>query len=497
MREGRATDLYRRHELAELYREVQTRREARKHLIPFAQRTHPDWCTGEHHRVIADALEAAARREINRLIISAPPRHTKSEMVSKRFPAWVLGNQPTSQVLAATYSGELALDWGRDVRSIVKSDEYRSVFPDVTLSVDSKAAGRWHTNKGGIYISAGIGGTVTGRGADFGIIDDAFKGRKEADNPKQRATVWKFYTATWLPRLMPNAVQVIMGTRWHDDDLIGRILNHEGQKWHHVCLPAIRNEGTDHEEALWPEWFGIEYLQELRESIPPREWQALYQQNPATEDGDYLKRAYFEQRYDKPPKGLDIYMAGDFGLTEPEEGNDPDPTEFAVVGLDHANNIYPLDWWHGFTTPDVWVDRFLDLVKQHDPLAVFLEGGIIRRAIEPFLKQRMQERGVFVRIEWVNPVKSKAVRGRPLQGMAAMGRIIFPDTHWAHRVIDQCVGFPAVRYDDAFDALSTFCMALGDGHPAISETRGHGDDDHPRGDYNDLRSDEADNWRTA
>lgn len=458
--------------------ELQRRRNSRRGLLGFVEYTYSRWQTGQHHVEICEALEALAKREIRRLLIEAPPRHSKSEIASRRFPAWYLGHNPEHQIIAASYNERLATNNGRSVRNIVGDSRYLNIFDGVSLAPDSKAAGRWNTSAGGAYLAAGIGGGITGWGANLGIIDDPFKGRQEADSQLIRDNVWDWYTSEFYTRLMPGGAVLMMLTRWHEDDLAARALDSED--WHRITLPAIQNEGSEKEQALWPAWYPLERLHEIRDVLPARDWYSLYQQSPRAEQGTYMLRDWFSERYDLrhddkgkllPPEPVNIYITGDFAVSERTSNNDPDFTELAVIGVGVSSKIYILDWWHGQTTPDVWIDALLDLCAKYKPLAFFGEGGVIRRSVEPFLAQRMRERSTYVRVEWINPIHDKTVRGRALQGLASMGRVIFPRNDWAQRVIDIVVGFPGARYDDAFDALALFCLALQSAHPAFAPAK--------------------------
>ena len=462
----------------------------------FAEYSHPGWVVGEHHAQICAALERVERGACRRLMIFAPPRHGKSELASRRFPAWYIGRNPGLDIIATSYNADLATDFGREVRGIVRSEEYRAVFPGITLAVDSAAAGRWHTNHGGQYVSVGVGGTLTGRGGNVIVIDDPIKNREEADSERIRDAIWKWYTSTLRTRLMPGGSIVLMLTRWSEDDLAARAL--AAEPWDVVSLPAIINEGGD-ERALWPAWFPLAELQAtramLRKSGRGRDWDALYQQRPTSESGTYLQRAWFEQRYTERPKELRIYMASDFAVTSEREGRDPDYTEHGVFGIDEHNRLHVIDWWSGRTPADEWIEALLDLVAKHRPIAWFGEAGPIRRAIEPFLTRRARERRIFVRREWVASVADKAARGRSLQAMAASGAVVFPaNSEWAGRIIEQCVGFPGSKHDDAFDALSLMCLAIDQAHPAVGEAPAKAP---AKRDYGAGERTEGVDWRTV
>ncbi len=427
--------------------ELLSRRRARSGLLDFTAYTNSAYAAAPHHGLIADKLEAVARGEIRRLMICMPPRHGKSELASRRFPAWFLGRAPDKQVIAASYNSDLANDFGRDVRNIVASPEFQNLFP-VQLAPDSKAANRWHTNAGGMYVAAGVGTAITGRGADILLIDDPFKDRKEADSEIQRKTVWDWYTSTAYTRLMPGGAVVVINTRWHDDDLSGRLLHEQengGDKWEVLSLPAISGEA-----ALWPEWYPIERLEQIRSVLPARDWNALYQQNPIPDDGEYFKLDWFGS-YEEPPEKMTVYGASDYAVTD--AGGDF--TEHGVFGVDFSKNIYVLDWWSGQTTADVWIDRKCDLILKHKPQCWFGEAGVIKRSIEPYMMSRMTQRNAFCRVEWLTSVNDKPTRARSIQAMASMGKIFFPrNAPWKGHVLSQLMRFPAGKFDDAADVMS-------------------------------------------
>mgnify|MGYP000925939534 FL=1 len=434
--------------------ELLKRREARKSLLAFAEYTNPACKSAPHHKLIAEKLEGVLNGTIKRLIICMPPRHGKSELASRRFPAFYMGIRSDKQIIAASYNSDLSSDFGREVRNIVDSPEFQALF-DVRLSQDSRAANRWHTDKGGMYVSAGVGTAITGRGADVLLIDDPFKDRQEADSEITRQRVWDWYTSTAYTRLMPNGAVIVINTRWHDDDLTGRLLSEQengGDKWEVLSLPAIQEDGS----ALWPDWYPIERLNEIKGVLPARDWNSLYQQNPIPDDGDYFKKDWFAE-YDELPPNLNIYAASDYAVTD----GDGDYTEHGVVGIDQNMNIYVIDWWYGQTTSDVWIDAKCDLIIKHSPNMWFGESGVIRRSIEPFLMKRLQERHAYCNIEWLASVSDKTSRARAIQARASMGKVFFPKrAEWKDHVMAQLLRFPAGKHDDAVDVLSLFGRGL-------------------------------------
>ena len=421
------------------------RRQSRKSLLPFTEYTNTLYQAAPHHRLIVDALEAVERGEIKRLMVCMPPRHGKSELASRRFPAWFIGRNPTRQIIAASYNADLATDFGREVRNIVNSPEFKALFPEVTLSQDSQAANRWHTSAGGIYVAAGVGTAVTGRGADVLLIDDPFKDRQEADSELQRKRVWDWFVSTAYTRLMPGGAIVVINTRWHDDDLSGRLLAQASEDWKLLSLPALTAG-----EALWPEWYPVERLEQIRSTIGDREWSALYQQNPAPDEGDYFKRDWFGE-YDQAPKSLNVFAASDYAVTD----GGGDYTEHGVIGVDWSGDWYVLDWWRGQTTADEWIDRKCDLIKRHKPQRWFGEAGVIRKAIEPYLKRRMEERHAYCWIEWLPSISDKPTRARSFQALASMGKVKLPkNAPWKADLLSQLLRFPAGKHDDGVDVLS-------------------------------------------
>lgn len=435
--------------------ELLARRKARAGLLDFTAYTNPAYQAAAHHCLIAEKLEAVERGEILRLMITMPPRHGKSELASRRFPAYFIGRNPKKQIITASYSSDLASDFGREVRNIVDSPEYGNLFK-VSLAQDSKAANRWHTSDGGMYVAAGVGASITGRGADLLLIDDPFKDRQEADSELQRNRVWDWYTSTAYTRLMPGGAIVVINTRWHDDDLSGRLLSEQqsgGDKWEVLSLPAIDGAGT----ALWPEWYPIERLEQIRSVLPARDWNSLYQQNPVPDDGDYFKKDWFGEYDPLNLPHLTIYAASDYAVTD----GGGDFTEHGVVGVDHNDNIYVLDWWYGQTRPDEWIERKCDLVLKHKPMCWFGESGVIRRSTEPFMMKRMNERQAYCRIEWLPSIADKTARARGIQARASMGKLYLPKkAPWLDHVMGQLLRFPAGQHDDAVDVFSLLGRGL-------------------------------------
>jgi predicted phage terminase large subunit-like protein len=386
-------------------------------------------------------------------MIAMPPRHGKSQLASRLFPAWCLGRNPRTQIIAASYNSDLASDFGRDVRNIVGSEEFGRIFPGVSLSIDSKAANRLNTNSGGSYIAAGVGTAVTGRGAKIALIDDPFKDRAEADSERTRDSVWAWYQSTLYTRLMPGGAIVVINTRWHDDDLSGRLLNGSDQ-WELLELPAINSEGN----ALWPEWYDVPALERIKANIGPREWSALYQQRPQPDEGTYFQRDWLKS-WETAPVNRNIYGSSDYAVTD----SGGDYTVHTIWGVDPNGDLYRLDQWRGQSSADVWIDRKIDLIAKWKPLAWFGEAGVIQKAIEPMLRRQMVERKTFCRLEWVPSIADKPTRARGFQARAAMGKVWFePGAD-----VSEFLTFPAGKHDDQVDTASLIGRVLDETHPAI------------------------------
>jgi predicted phage terminase large subunit-like protein len=461
--------------------EAARRELARRHLVDFAQYTNPLYRPAGHHRRICDKLEAVERGEIDRLMIFMPPRHGKSELASKRFPAWCLGRDPKRQIIGASYNSDLATDFGRNVRNIVAEREFAEVFPDVALAPDSRAANRLNTNHGGAYVAAGVGTAVTGRGADIALIDDPFKDREEADSERRRDLVWDWYRSTLFTRLTPGGAIVLIQTRWHEDDLAGRLLAHDGAQWDVLELPAIDAAGR----ALWPDWYDRDTLERIRRTIGPREWSALYQQRPAPDEGTYFQRGWFRSWTALP--ALQLYGTSDYAVSDGEG----DWTVHRIWGVDATGALYRVDGWRGRATSDVWIEQKLNLIARHKPLAWFGESGVIQKAIEPMLSRRMRERRIYCRLEWLPSLADKPTRARAFQAMAASGRVwLEPGADLAEFLV-----FPAGRHDDDVDCASLIGRAIDQAHPAIVRPSVK---PRPRDRWDKLLKDnEEASWKTA
>ena len=436
---------------------LRARGTARRHLIPFTEFTFPSYAAAAHHHLIASRLEAVADGKCPRLIIAMPPRHGKSELASRRWPAWLLGRNPKMQVIAASYGADLARDFGREVRNLIRDESYQAVFPGVALAQDSSAANRWHTDAGGVYMAVGVGTATTGRGADVLIIDDPLKDRLEADSQLMRDRAWDWYRSVAYTRLMPGASVVMILTRWHEDDPAGRLLRDQeegGDQWEVISLPAINEAG----EALWPDRYPLETLKRIRGVIGKREWSALYQQKPAPDEGTFFLREWLKSYTKTPARDtLRVYGASDYAVTS----GGGDYTVHIVVGVDPDWNMYVLDLWRGQTDSAVWIEVFCDLVTKWKPLEWAEETGQIRAGLGPFIDRRQIERKSYV-YRRVFPTRGdKAIRAQSIRGrMAQHGLYVPANAEWAAEFERELMIFDAGMHDDQVDALGLIGQLL-------------------------------------
>ncbi len=428
------------------------------------------WCRqlghepAAHHRLILGELCTLMEQDTyDTLLIFAPPGSAKSHHVSVAFPAWWLARNEKGSVLAASHSAELAAKWGRRVRNLVA---HHTTELNLELAPDSQAAERWALKSGGEYLAAGVQAGIAGFRADIGIIDDPFGRREDAFSERVRERVWDWYINDFSARLKPGAKRIVMHTRWHQDDLAGRIIEQAERTGHPVrvvSLPAIAEAGDilgrQPGEYLWDEPGGYDYadfLKRRQRETPPMEWAALYQQQPVPETGDYFKSDWIRY-YDQLPANLRTYGASDYAVT----ARGGDFTEHGVAGLDANGDLYLVDWWYGQTQSDVWIDVFLDMAARHAPLSWAEEAGQIVKSLGPFIDQRMNERGVRVFRQQFTSASDKSVRAQAIRARLSMGKVLFPrNAPWVKHVVTQLLAFPAGKNDDAVDVLSLFGRML-------------------------------------
>lgn len=439
------------------------RRKARSHLLSFSCFTLPTYQVSRHHEIIAESLEAFDRGDVGRLMITVPPRHGKSELASVRYPALSLGRAPARQIIAASYNQELASDFGRQVRNLVDSPEYQRLF-SVRLSEDSSAKTRWHTDKGGSYVAAGVGTAITGRGFERGLIDDPHKDRAEASSFVVQERIWKWYTSTFYTRRAPGAGICLMQTRWHEGDLAGRLLAEAkkgGDQWEVIELPALAEAGDPmgraEGEALWPERWTREELLATKAAVGPLDWSALYQQRPTPEAGFYFKKEWFRY-YKELPRGCRFFLASDFAVSESQTA---DYTVHEVWAICPQGDLYLVAMWRKQAQIDESIEAALDLAMQYDVAAWINEAGVIRKALGPTINARMRERNCYVPLVDYPRTNDKQTMAQGIRGRTSAGRVLFPEGGpFLDVLLNEWQSFPAGKHDDTVDPAALMGLHL-------------------------------------
>ena len=463
MSEAKLRDLYATFEEHDI---LAAREKARNEFISFVKKVWPHFIEGPHHKRMAAAFERVARGECKRLIINMPPRHTKSEFASYLLPAWFLGNFPQKKVIQASNTGELAVGFGRKVRNLVDSDTFSEIFPGVSLQTDSKAAGRWNTNHGGDYFAIGVGGTVTGKGADILIIDDPHSEQEAAlaaSNPEIYDKVEEWYTSGPRQRLQPGGAIIIVMTRWSQRDLTGRVLKSAaqrgGEEWEVIEFPAILPSGN----PLWPGFWSKEELYALREELPNAKWQAQYQQNPVGNESAIVKRDWWQWwEEEDPPQCEFILQSWDTAF---ESNNRADYSAGTTWGVfsnpkdgNRPNVILLNTYKKRVEFPDLKKD-VLSEYQRYEPDTLIVE----KKASGAPLIYDLRAMGLPVQEYTPSRGQDKIARLNSVSDIIASGKVWVPKTRWAEELVDEVAAFPAGEHDDLVDATTLALMRFRQG----------------------------------
>ena len=448
--------------------ELARRELAKEHLLPFVLRFNESYLPGWVHKDICEKLEwfsaAVAAKQSPRLMISMPPRSGKSELASRMFPAWHLGRYPSHEFIACSYGSDLANGFSRKVRDVVKDAAYQAVFPGTQINKDNQSVESWSTTANGNYAAAGVGGPITGKGAMILCIDDPIKNQEDAESATKREAVWDWYTSTAYTRLAPGGGVLVMMTRWHDDDLSGRLLRKmaegDGDEWVVVEYPAqavhdelFRKTG----EALHPERYDNDALERIKRTVGPRVWNALYQQNPTPEEGEYFNKSMFQWYgpQDIPDYSeLNFYTAWDFAIGEKEQN---DFSVGVTVGVDQHDRTFVVDIQRGHWGTMELVDKVLEVYKTWRPAITGLERGHIEMTLRPFLDKRIrEERLTSFYIEELKPgTRDKIARARSIQGRMQQGLVFFrKHCNATAQLVAEMMRFPNGVNDDCVDAMA-------------------------------------------
>jgi predicted phage terminase large subunit-like protein len=449
--------------MAQQYQDAILRENGQKSFLSFVKAMWPGFIHGRHHAVMASKFEEIAAGKLKRLIINMPPRHTKSEFASYLLPAWFLGRFPGKKIIQSSNTAELAVGFGRKVRNLVDSDVYAKVFPNVALRHDSKAAGRWSTNEDGEYFAIGVGGTVTGKGADLLIIDDPHSEQEAAlaaNDPSIYDKVYEWFTSGPRQRLQPGGSIVVVMTRWGKRDLTGQVLKaaaqRDGDDWEVVEFPAI----LPSDKPLWPEFWSYEELSALRNELPNSKWQAQYQQNPTSESAAIIKRDWWKiWEEEDPPTCNYTLMAWDTAFEKTSRADYSAMTLWGVFEYPDDNGTYQTN----IILLNAFRDRmeFPELKKkaiEHyrdwEPDSVIIE----KKASGAPLIYEMRAMGIPV--QEFTPVRGndKISRVNAISDLFASGRVWAPPSRWAEEVIDEVASFPSGEHDDYVDTVSLAMM---------------------------------------
>jgi len=453
-------------EILEELRTRKVRAKAADDFMAFVSEVWPTFINGRHHVRMARAFEEVARGEVKRLIINMPPRHTKSEFASYLLPAWFLGKFPQKKVIQTSHTAELAVGFGRKVRNLVDSDTYKRIFPTIELQTDSKAAGRWNTNFGGDYFAIGVGGAVTGKGADLLIIDDPHSEQEAAIgayNPEVYDKVYEWYTSGPRQRLQPGGSIVIVMTRWSQRDLTAQVVKaaaqRGGEEWKVIEFPAL----LPNDSPLWPEFWSLEELLALREELPNSKWQAQYQQQPTSDSAAIVKREWWQWwEHDNPPVCDFIIQSWDTAHEVKRMNDYSACTTWGVFYNDedrHLPNIILLNSIKVRCEFPELKRLAYEQWQEYEPDALIVE----KKAAGAPLIQEFRAMGIPVQEFTPGKGQDKISRLNSVADLFASSKVWAPQTRWAEELVEEVAAFPAGEHDDLVDSMTLALMRFRQG----------------------------------
>lgn len=444
---------------------------ARNYLINFTTYTFPGYYVNDHHEIVAEYLDKFVKKEIKHLIIVEPPRHGKTEQVSRRLPAYIFGKNPDAHIIATTYGASLSRRNNRDVQRIMDSPAYQELFPNVQLSnknIRTVAHGNYLRNSDlfevvgyeGSYTCSGIDGSIGGMGADFGLLDDPFKNAKEAYSKVRRDVVWEFYISTFLPRLEKDGSQLITTTRWHEDDLVGRLIEQDGTveqggKWTVLYFPAVKETSLNHNdydlrdegEILWESKYNVEALTNIWETLGEYWWNALYQGRPSPEGGGILKADWFQyyEALPDPSTWLRVIQSYDTAFEE-KETNDYNVCSTWIETKDHK--LYLWNIWRERAEFPKLKRMAKELYDKYNPSLILIE----KKASGHSLIQEL--RTLRLPVKAIQVDISKTLRASVASPTIQAGNVYLPlDASWLTDLLIEVVAFPNGAFDDQVDSI--------------------------------------------
>ncbi len=434
--------------------QIEAQSRAKRNFIDFAKYVWPEAILGNHHQKMASAFDRIANGTLKRLIVNMAPRHTKSEFSSYLLPAFIMGRGPRTKIIQATHTGELAVRFGRKVRNLMDSDSYKQLFPGSELKADSKAAGRWDTSEGGEYFAVGVGGAMTGRGADLLIIDDPHS-EQDAMSVLALDNAWEWYSSGPRQRLQPGGAIVIVMTRWGTKDLTARLIksqsSHNADRWEVIEFPAI----LPSDKPLWPEFWKYEELMGVKASLSPQKWQAQWQQQPSNDEGAILKREWWKRwEKDYTPNLEYVIQSYDTAYSKKETADFSAITTWGVFypDQDSGANILLLNVKKGR-----WDFPELKRVAKEEyvywqPDNVLIEA----KATGTTLQQELRKMGIPVTMYSPGGRRAgqdKVSRANAIATILESGMVWAPDTDWADELVEECAAFPNGDNDDLVDSM--------------------------------------------
>ncbi len=450
----------------EALQEMKRKEGAQDKFLSFVNEMWPTFIGGRHHARMANAFERVANGECKRLIINMPPRHTKSEFASYLLPAWFLGKYPHKKVIQTSHTAELAVGFGRKVRNLVDSEPYKRVFPGVSLQSDSKAAGRWNTNKGGDYFAIGVGGAVTGKGADILIIDDPHSEQEAAlaqVNPDIYDKTYEWYTSGPRQRLQPGGAIVIVMTRWSLRDLTAQVvkssISRGGDEWEVIEFPAILPSGN----PLWPEFWSLLELERLRNELPNGKWMAQYQQQPTSDSSAIIKREWWKVwEHESPPPCDYILQTWDTAFEKNNRADYSACTTWGIWYNDEDNGQANIILLNSFKERMEWVElkkTAFRHYKEWEPDSILIE----KKATGAPLIYEFRAMGIPAQEFTPGKGQDKISRLNSVSDLIASGKVWVPQTRWAEELVDEVASFPSGEHDDLVDATTLALMRFRQG----------------------------------
>lgn len=414
----------------------------RQSVLLYARAAFPSIIVSDHHIRIAQRLQNIDREGGKRIVITAPPRHSKSMLCAEFFPAWALGRNSARQIIYATYGGDLSTTFGRRVKAQLGSDLFRKIFPACQIAQDSHSSSHIETLQRGVYTATSVGGAMVGKGADIFIMDDPFKSREEAESKNHRDKVWEWWESGVESRLQPGGSMLVIATRWHEDDLTGRLLARAGDSWEHLYLPAIGDDG----EPLWPSFWPLEAMLAIKGRISSYEWESLYQGRPSSRAGHVLQVEHLKRYHHLPATGRIGRVQTVDAAIKTSEKND-----YSVIETwdKYPDGYYLVDCWRSRVEYPALKAALVSQFNLHRPSKIIVEDAAAgQQVIQEF-------RNLSLPIKPFRPISDKLTRALPLADAIECGKVFLPErASYMNDLVAEWRSFPSGQHDDTVDAAS-------------------------------------------